>query len=45
MKAEEVIKFWFEEIEPKAWFKKDPDFEIFLDLATPPASTGPIRIY
>ena len=24
---QQVLKFWFEEIEPKAWWKADPDFD------------------
>jgi uncharacterized protein (DUF924 family) len=27
MKSEMIIKFWFEEIEPQAWFKKDEAFD------------------
>ena len=27
MQSAEVISFWFEEISPKAWWKKDPEFD------------------
>ena len=27
MDYQKVITFWFEEIEPKAWWKKDPEFD------------------
>lgn len=27
MKAEDVIRFWFEECEPRQWFEKDPAFD------------------
>ncbi len=25
-----VIEFWFEEIEPKLWFRKDADFDALI---------------
>ena len=27
MTAEEICKFWFEEIEHSSWFKKNPEFD------------------
>ena len=30
MSAKEVIKFWFDEIEPKQRFKKDPEFDALI---------------
>ena len=30
MPAQDVIKFWFEEIEPKQRFKKDPEFDALI---------------
>jgi uncharacterized protein (DUF924 family) len=30
MNPETVLNFWFKEIEPKSWWKKDPDFDQFL---------------
>jgi uncharacterized protein (DUF924 family) len=30
MTADTIIRFWFEEIDRKLWFKKDPDFDTLL---------------
>ncbi len=30
MNPETVLNFWFKEIEPKSWWKKDPDFDQLL---------------
>jgi len=31
MKAETIIEFWFETIEPKSWWIKDHDFDLLLE--------------